>query len=177
MIRMAGMLLPLAVFLLCLAVFLFWQAARLRKTTGLPGGRVISSDTHQWGPVGDPLYDPHHGLTGKPDYLVQQGNHLIPVEVKSSRVSAAPYDAHIFQLAAYCMLVESVYGKRPPHGILHYSNRTFAIDYTPELETALLDILAKMRNQEHRKVISRSHTEPSRCRGCGFNQICDEKMD
>src|SRR3989304_2581481 len=114
---MSGFLLPLAIVLLVLALLLFWQAGRQQKAAGLPGGRVISSDMRQWGPVTEPLYDPRNGLTGKPDYLVQQGNHLIPVEVKSSQVSAAPYDAHIFQLAAYCMLVESVSGKRPPHGI------------------------------------------------------------
>ena len=174
---MSNVLLPLAIVLFLFALLLFWQAGRRQKAAGLPGGRVISSDTHQWGPVSEPLYDPHHGLTGKPDYLVQQGNYLIPIEVKSSRVSAAPYDAHIFQLAAYCMLVEFVYGKRPPHGILHYSNRTFAIDYTPELEFALLDILTELRTQEHHKDVPRSHDDPGRCRGCGYHQICDQAIE
>lgn len=174
---MSSFFLPLAVVLFVLALLFLWQAGRQQKSAGLPGGRVISSDTHQWGPVTEPLYDPRNGLTGKPDYLVQQGNHLIPVEVKSSQVSAAPYDAHIFQLAAYCMLVESVYGKRPPHGILHYPNRTFAVDYTAELEAALLDILDEMRVLERRKGVARSHDEPGRCRGCGYRQICDEKLD
>lgn len=174
---MPSLLLPLAIFLIIIAIALFWQAGRRQKAAGLPGGRVISSDPRLWGPVEEPLYDPHHGLTGKPDYLVQQGDSLIPIEVKSSRVSAAPFDAHIFQLAAYCMLVESVYGKRPHHGILHYSNRTFAIDYTPELESALLDILEEMRNRDRQKDVSRSHADPARCRGCGYRQTCDQTID
>jgi CRISPR-associated exonuclease Cas4 len=174
---MSGLLLPLAILLFLIAVVLFWQANRRQKAAGLPGGRVISSDTRQWGPVSEPLYDPHHGLTGKPDYLVQHGNDLIPVEVKSGRVSAAPYDAHIFQLAAYCLLVEATYGKRPPYGILHYQNRTFAIDYTPALEASLLDILSDMRAQERLKDVSRSHNEPARCRGCGYRNTCDQAMD
>ncbi|HWQ84955.1 MAG TPA: CRISPR-associated protein Cas4 [Anaerolineales bacterium] len=174
---MSGVLIPLAIVLLLIAGILFWQAGRRQKAAGLPGGRVITSDTRQWGPVTEPLYDPHHGLTGKPDYLVQQGNLLIPIEVKSSRVSAAPYDAHIFQLAAYCMLVESVYGKRPPHGILHYPNRTFAIDYTSELESALLDILEEMRTRDRQKDVLRSHEDPGRCRGCGYRQSCDQMIE
>lgn len=174
---MSELLLPLALLLILTAIVLFWQARRQQKAAGLPGGRVISSDTRQWGPVTEPLYDPHHGLTGKPDYLVQHGNDLIPVEVKSNRASAAPYDAHIFQLAAYCLLVESVYGKRPPYGILHYRNRTFAIDYTRELESNLLDILEEMRAQERHKDISRSHNEPARCRGCGYRNTCDQTIE
>ena len=65
------------------------------------------------------------GLVGKPDYLVESAGQLIPVEVKSTRNSNAPYDAHIFQLAAYCLLVQRQLGKRPPYGILHYANRTY----------------------------------------------------
>lgn len=174
---MSELLLPLALLLILLAVALFWQAGRRQKAAGLPGGRVISSDTRQWGPVTEPLYDPHHGLTGKPDYLVQNGHDLIPVEVKSNRVSAAPYDAHIYQLAAYCLLVQSVYGKRPPYGILHYKNRTFAIDYTPELEANLLDILADMRLQDRHKDVARSHDELARCRGCGYRNTCDQVLE
>lgn len=174
---MPGLLLPLALFLIVIAIVLFWQAGRRQKAAGLPGGRVISNDMRLWGAVEEPLYDPHHGLTGKPDYLVQQGDSLIPIEVKSTRVSAAPYDAHIFQLAAYCMLVESVYGKRPPHGILHYMNRTFAIDYTPALESALLDILEEMRIRDHQKEVPRSHADPARCRGCGYRQTCDQAIE
>ena len=46
------------------------------------------------------------------------------------------------------VLVEKTYGKRPPYGIIHYSDRDFAIDYTPELEFALMDLLADMRRDE-----------------------------
>ena len=123
----------LALLLTLLALFLLWQAARQRKAAGLPGGRVIYADTRAWGPVEKPLFDPELGLTGKPDYLVQRGNAIIPVEVKSARVGTDPHDSHIYQLGAYCLLVQRSSGKRPPYGILHYPNRTFAIDYTGQM--------------------------------------------
>jgi CRISPR-associated exonuclease Cas4 len=160
-----------------LAFVLLLAAGLQRRTSGVPGGRIIYTDTRAWGPVEKPLYDAQLGLVGKPDYLVEKGGQLIPVEVKSGRTPEAPYDAHIFQVAAYCLLVEKTYGKRPSHGIIHYSQRDFAVDYTQGLESALLDRLAEMRRDERRKEVHRSHEEPPRCRRCGFRQVCDERLD
>jgi CRISPR-associated exonuclease Cas4 len=170
-------MLPLSILLILAALILFWMARRQRKASGLPAGRIIYADTSSWGQVKEPLYDSTLGLTGRPDYIVQQGEQWIPVEVKSSRVSEAPFDSHIFQLAAYCWLVQHTYGQRPSYGILHYPNRTFAIDYTPELETALLDLLTDMRAQDRRKEVSRSHENAARCNSCGFRSICDQKLN
>lgn len=162
--------------LLFFALLLFWLSWRSHKATGLPGGRVIYSDTRSWGPLEKPMYDPVLGLTGKPDYLVDQAGKLIPVEVKTTSVSDAPYDSHIFQLAAYCMLVHHVLGKRPPYGILHYSNRTYAIDYTPQLEKALQELLSEMRLQSTLHEINRSHESVARCNRCGFRSVCDQRL-
>ena len=167
----------LVVFFFLLAMLLLWLSSRQRRAAGLPGGRLVYVDTSQWGRVEMPLYDPILNLTGKPDYLVEQGNKMIPIEVKSNRISQAPYDAHIFQLAAYCLLVQRTFGKRPPHGILHYPNRTFTIDYTAELESSLLDLLTEMRASESRKDVDRSHQSPSRCHRCGFRSGCDQALE
>lgn len=165
----------LALLLLAAALLLLWQAARRRAETGLPSGRVVYTDTRAWGPVEKPLFDPLTGLTGKPDYLVEQNGVLLPVEVKSGYAPSAPREGHVMQLAAYCLLVEAATGVRPPHGILHYRNRTYAIDYTPALEAALKDLLAEMRRDERRSEVPRSHEDPARCARCGFRDICDQK--
>lgn len=164
----------LALFLLLVALGLLFWAGRQRKKMGLPAGRVIYSDMRSWGKVEEPLYDPVLRLSGKPDYLVQHQGQILPVEVKSSRVNDAPYDSHIFQVAAYCRLVETVYHQRPSYGILKYPNRTFAIDYTAALEQELLNLLAEMRQDSHKKELHRSHTAPERCRRCGYRESCDE---
>lgn len=171
----------LAIFLCIAAVILLWQAGRQRQASGLPGGRVIYADTRSWGRVEEPLYDPILGITGRPDYLVQDGNLVIPVEVKSARISRGPYDAHIFQLAVYCLLVQRTYSKRPSYGILHYpkglsNNRTYAIDFTPELESTLIDLVTELRTQERRKEVNRSHESAARCIKCGFRSICDQTL-
>jgi len=162
--------------LIILAALLFRQAARKKKEAGLPGGRVIYADTSNWIPPQDSLYDPVLGLTGKPDYLVEAGNQIVPVEVKSTYAPQGPYDGHIFQLAAYCLLVQRIYGKRPDYGILHYRNRTYRVDFTPEMETDALDLLVEMRSNDRRKQVNRSHDSPARCRACGYRSVCDQSL-
>lgn len=169
-------MLYVAFALLFLAILFFWQSNRQRKAAGLPGGQVIYTDTRSWGRVEKPLFYQALGLTGKPDYLIEQNGQIIPVEVKSGRAPEVPFDSHIYQLASYCLLVEKTYGKRPPYGIIHYNNRDFAIDYTQELESSLLDLLAEMRRDERKKEIARSHEQVSRCTRCGFRKICDQSL-
>ena len=152
------------------------QGSAKQEEAGLPLGKVIYDDTGAWGKVEEPFYDSLLRLTGKPDYMVSQGDFLIPVEVKSSNAPIAPYKSHIFQLAAYCLLVEKSTGKRPPYGILRYNNRTFSIDYTQQLETDLLDVLAEMRQMERRGDVKRSHQEPQRCAACGYRSTCNQKI-
>ena len=169
-------MLYIAFVLLVLAVIFLWQSNRQRSQSGLPGGRIIYTDTRAWGRLEQPLVDHTMGLTGKPDYLVERDGVIIPVEVKSGRTPAAPYDSHIFQVAAYCLLVERTYGKRPPYGIIHYPNRDFAVDFTAQLESSLLDQLADIKRDEVRSNVPRSHEDPARCRGCGFKKACDQSL-
>jgi len=169
-------ILYVGIFLVVFALVLFWQSGRTQKAAGLPGGRVIYTDTHAWGKVEKPLYHGALGLTGKPDYLIEKNGRYIPVEVKSGRAPQAPYDSHIYQLASYCLLVEKTMGSRPPYGIIHYEDRDFAIDYTPALENSLLDILAEMRRDERRDEVERSHESAARCVKCGFREVCDQKL-
>ena len=165
----------LTLFLLALA--LLFISGRQRRHSGLPGGRVIYTDTRFWGVIEKPLYDADLGLTGRPDYLVRYKEAILPVEVKTGRSPEAPYDSHIFQVAVYCLLVEKTYGRRPAYGILHYPTRDFAVDYTPDLENTLLDVLANIRRDEHRPQVERSHEDGTRCLHCGYRTVCDQKMD
>jgi len=164
------------VLLFILALLFFWRSNRQQKAAGLPGGRVVYTDTHGWGKVEKPLYYSALGLTGKPDYLIEKNGQIIPVEVKSGHAPESPYDSHIFQLASYCLLVEKNYGKRPPYGIIHYENRDFAVDYTRELESALMDLLAEMRQDELKREVDRSHNQAARCKGCGYRNVCDQSL-
>ena len=166
----------LGLVILLVSLVLLFISGRQRHLTGLPGGRVIYTDTRFWGTLEKPLFDTDLGLTGKPDYLVEKGDAIIPVEVKTGRTPQAPYDSHIYQVAVYCLLVKKTYNKRPPYGIIHYPERDFAVDFTPELENTLLDLLANIRRDERRSDVPRSHEDAHRCRGCGYFSVCDQKL-
>ena len=166
----------LALFFIMVALILFWLSAKRQQEAGLPAGRVIYADTRSWGAVEKPLYDPISGLTGKPDYLVEKGPQIIPVEVKTTRATEIPYDGHIYQLAAYCLLVKNTLGKKPPYGILNYPGRTYAIDFTPALENALIDLLEEMRIMAEKKELNRSHVLIARCSHCGYRSMCDQAL-
>jgi CRISPR-associated exonuclease Cas4 len=166
----------LALALFILAIFFFRKSSVQQKEAGIPAGQIIYTDTRGWGKVEKPLFYSALELTGKPDYLVQQNGKIIPVEVKSGRAPETPYDSHIYQLASYCLLVEKTYNTRPPYGIIHYENRDFSIEYTHELETALIDLLVEMKRDEHKKDVPRSHEQVGRCSKCGFKNTCDQSL-
>ncbi len=166
-----------ALILILIGLLIFWLGRRRQVEAGLPTGRVIASDTSGWQALEKPLFSPTQRLTGKPDYVVQHGRELIPVEVKSARApTAGPRRSHVLQLAAYCLLIEETYRQRPKYGIVKYADRVFAIDYTPALQTALLDTLAAMRADLDRGAAERSHSDAARCVHCGYRQACDERL-
>jgi CRISPR-associated exonuclease Cas4 len=164
------------------ALMLLWLSSRQQKKLGMPAGRLVYTDTSQWMPVEKPLYAASLGLTGKPDYLIQQDKHMIPVEVKTCRqIPGAPFDSHVYQLAAYCVLVDQVYGKRPPQGVIHYTTsrgetQNFTIPFTTQLETAVLEVIDEIQNASLRHEIDRSHQHAARCGGCGYRSTCNQAL-
>jgi CRISPR-associated exonuclease Cas4 len=170
-------LLYFAITFLLTALLLLFLSRRQQRRAGLPGGRVVYSDTRFWSTVEKPLFDQHLGLAGKPDYLVKQGGDWIPVEVKTGHTPVRPYKGHIVQLAVYCLLVEKTFGKRPPHGLIHYPQGDFAVDFTPALEAEVLRLLQELRRDLQHGEVDRSHEDASRCRSCGYRQVCEQALD
>ncbi len=162
--------------LLCLAALLFWLALRLRRTTGIPWQRVAASDTGGFQPLDRPLFARRYGLTGKPDYLLRHGQTFVPVEVKPTRQAHEPYQSDIWQLMAYCVLVEETTGRAPPYGLLRYATDAFRIAYTSAVRDELLALLDDMRSDLDAPDCARSHNEPRRCAGCGFADMCAESL-
>lgn len=167
----------LALTLILIGIVVFWLGRRTQADAGLPIGRVIYSDTRGWQSIEKPLFSRTHRLTGKPDYLVQQGRAILPVEVKSAPAPGeGPRRGHVLQLAAYCLLIEETYRQRPKYGIVKYADRMFAVDYTESLRAALLDVIAAMRDDLVRGEAQRSHEQAARCEHCGYRHACPERL-
>jgi CRISPR-associated exonuclease Cas4 len=169
--------LPLVALLLAgLGFWLLIRAGAARRETGLPLGRVTYVDTGTWNRCERPLFSQRYGVTGRPDYLVQSGQHVIPVEVKSGTAPDQPYKGHLLQLAAYCLLVEEQESRTPPYGIVKYDDQAFEVDYTPALRAELLDSLEAIRRHLHARDVDRNHDDVARCLGCGYRERCAQRL-
>jgi CRISPR-associated exonuclease Cas4 len=168
----------LALGLVCLlaGLTLLWQTHRARERSGLPGGEIVYADTGAWRPCEGPLFSQRHRLTGRPDYIVRGHGELTPVEVKSTRGLTQPYESHVLQLMAYCLLIEEHEARRPTYGLLHYPDRTFRVPFTPSAQAQLLDVVAHVRTDLHADDVARSHSDPRRCRTCGVRSHCSQRL-
>ena len=117
-----------------------------------------------------------HGLSGRPDLVVVEGEHHIPVEIKTGRIPRGPLFSHILQVAAYCLLMEEEYGKAPPYGILRYGNQSHEIDYSEDLKKLLLAKLKEIRASLAKGEAHRNHSRPGKCAGCSRRAVCPERL-
>jgi len=166
-----ALLLLLALLLFLLSRRTSKSVERVRRDYGIPEGEVTYSDLDR---PARPLFSERYLIAGKPDYIVRnERGELIPVEVKSGNAEE-PHRGHILQLAAYCLLVEEVYGSRVPYGILVYSNGAqHRIEYTEELKKELLSTVSEMRRVLRSGEIERNHESERRCLSCSFNGVCE----
>ena len=166
----------IAVLLLLLGLLAALWARRRWASAGLPRGRLVYSDTGAWQRPEAPLYSRRYRMTGRPDYLVRTGKTLVPVEVKSVVAPAEPYDGHVLQLAAYCLLVEEEFGVRPPHGLLRYADATLEIPYDAALRRRLIQTLDAMRDARSAGSADRDHDSPQKCLRCGQRENCEQRL-
>lgn len=122
------------------------------------------------------LESARHGLRGRPDYVIAEGESLIPVEVKTGRTPRGPLFSHILQVAAYCLLVEETSGKAPPHGIIKYEGASHEIEYNPDLRKLILGKLDEMRAALAKGEARRNHNRPGKCIHCSRREGCPERL-
>jgi CRISPR-associated exonuclease Cas4 len=174
---MASLFAILFLFALIIALTLFLSARRQRAQTGLPyGAHIVYADTGAWKKVERPLFSRRYGLTGKPDYIVEDRGATIPVEVKPNRLAPAPRESDTMQLAAYALLIEDKFGAMPAYGLLKYRDTVFQVELTDELRARLLERITTMRRDLSARDVARSHTEPRRCRACGYRAECGQSL-
>jgi CRISPR-associated exonuclease Cas4 len=170
-------------------------ASRESRRAGLPAGSLLYSDTGR--PVGRvapaevgrdgrkqerPLVSHALGLVGRPDYLIETEGGVVPVEAKSTNCppGGRPYDSHVAQLAAYCLLVEDVLGRAVPYGLVKYRDREVRVEYTEELRGRALDLIEEMKQDAQASAegreVHRSHDDPRRCGGCSLRDVCTESL-
>ena len=177
----AAILIILALLWLLVASYFFYQMLKsqeiseeLRKTHGIPAGRIDYSDSKE----ADSLLSKRYMLSGKPDYIIEKDDLKIPVEVKTGRVPKGPHFSHILQLAGYCPLLEDTTDQRPPYGIIEYANKEqHRIDFTDDLKETVLEKLNIIKAVEKgEREVHRNHNRQGKCRFCSRRFQCPESL-
>ena len=122
------------------------------------------------------FFSKKYKISGKPDYIIEDNGRYIPVELKTG-VHDYPMKNHIFQLAAYCHLIEENYNMFVPHGILVYNNqKSYEIKYDPIIRFELESTIKQMRHCIRKERIIRNHNDVKRCINCSMKRYCKEKI-
>ena len=137
-------------------------------------GNIAYSDLNK---PAKPFFSKRYRITGKPDYIIQKDNCFIPVEIKTGR-QYSPQKNHVFQLAAYCHLLEENYGCFVPYGILVYgSNKQYKIPFDPKIRYELESVIKKMRILLKNKNFVRNHNDSNKCINCSMRVYCKNKLE
>ena len=115
------------------------------------------------------------GLQGKPDMIFETWvlRSYIPLEIKSGTLKEEmPHEGDLYQLVIYFILIEAVYGKRPPYGKLVYANKTFKVRNTAKLRKMALKTVEEMRAMLNKKYRPQATPEYMKCKHC----VCRETV-
>lgn len=146
-------------FLAISLFFLFFKKPNIvvkKPKLGIRSARIIYTDQYETNKdpdveYGTVLYSLKYDLRGKPDYIFEKkiSKNLVPIELKSANIkedNIEPFEGDLMQLAAYFLIIEDVYKKRPKEGRLVYNNYMFIIKNTRSLRRKVKQILADMRD-------------------------------
>lgn len=179
----------IVVVICLLAALLFFKNAKpkLQKLTArddIRGYTLIYADQKKGGKgqedFGKLLYSAKYELQGKPDYVFQSPirRQIVPVELKSGSIGEdeLPHHGDYLQLCAYFLLLEDVYGQKPPFGRLVYRDYMFEIKNTRKVRNEVLQTMKEMREMLEygygKANPSFSHCRPCICNGtvCEFSE-------
>ena len=149
------------------SLFLVWAVVALWRAWQLREVEVLSRDEVD-------LRSRRLGLVGRPDRLIRlRGGAVIPEEKKSAKQL---YPNLRIQLGVYLLLVEEVYGRRPPYGTLILGdNSRYKIRNTFWLRRKVVRLAEKLRRQRTQiNKPARVNATPGQCRSCGFRGSCGQ---
>jgi len=145
-----------------------WTRHR-RRALGIADGVVVSADDSV---IRAPtLRSERLGLVGRCDHLLRVGGAYVPVEQKPS--ARRLQQSHILQVGALCLLVEEVYGVRPPYGVVVLAGGSQErVVFTEELERGVVRTMAEMRRILENGEAPGPRWVPAKCRACGYHTVC-----
>jgi CRISPR-associated exonuclease Cas4 len=99
------------------------------------------------------------------------GQAYVPVEQKPT--ARRLYPSHLVQVAAQCMLVQEVYGVRPPFGVVVLQGgQSERVAFTPQLERRVLETMRSMRRILTIGEAPGPNWMDPKCPNCGYRDVC-----
>ena len=161
----------MTILLLLLALFAFcvWLYFSCRSATGLPPGLLVDDDAGRQHPQ-RPLVLRRLRLLGRPDYLIETTEGLVPVELKSGACPRSrPHAARVAQLMTYYVLVEDTLACPVLYGVMQYSDAQRQIPFTADRKRFVLQLADEIRRKRgspnvHRQPATSTHWSLSEVR-------------
>ncbi len=167
---MSAEVLLLALLLAAAAYALLARWTRSRRASlGISEGRIVAADDSL---IRAPtLRSARLGLVGRCDHLLRVGDAYVPVEQKPSARRLQP--SHILQVGALCLLVQDVYGARPPYGVVVLADGSQErVTFSEELERGVVRTMAEMRRLLATGEPPGPRRVGAKCRACGYHPVC-----
>lgn len=170
MVNILFILIGIIVFSFFLFLIFRNLSRRIKDENKLPSGNIFRTDLNK---PSRALVSDKYRLIGKPDYLLNINDEIIPVEFKSSSSNKVK-EGHVLQLASYCLLVQECYNKKVKYGILDYNGTKYEIPFTEDLKNELLKVLFEIRSVKEKPL--RNHENKAKCLNCSYNYGCPENL-
>ena len=163
-----------SIILIVISKKLTKKVKKIKYENNIQNGKLIYSDLNI---PEKPFFSKRYRISGKPDYIVKKNEHYIPVEVKTGNHINLK-KSHIYQLMAYCQLLEENYNCFIPYGIIVYTDtsKQYKIQYDPKKRFELESIIKEMRGYLNNNINQRNHFEIQKCIKCSMRTHCNKKL-
>jgi len=167
-------LISISIILILISIKIKNNIKKLKFDNKIQEGKIIYSDLNI---PEKSFFSRRYRISGKPDYIIEKNGYYIPVEVKSGNHINAK-KGHIYQLMAYCQLLEDYYNCFIPYGILVYNetSKQFKIPFDPKMRFELEYSIKEMRRALNCNMIQRNHYEIQKCIKCSMREHCNYKL-
>ncbi len=110
------------------------------------------------------------GIYGVVDRIVKTENGYIVIEFKNTEYNKKVVKSHLYQVAAYALMVEENFG-RVKEVVIRYRKREVIFPFTIGIKNYVKSIIKKIREIcEEGLVIE--YKDKRRCKSCGFLRVC-----
>jgi len=115
------------------------------------------------------------GLSGKVDQVLVYPDNVVPIEIKSgSAPREGAWENHKIQLAAYALMLESIFNVSIAAGYVKYMDENISrrIEINPFLKDQVSGLIKDVNNMLNARILPKKVSNTNKCEKCGLKKIC-----